>query len=157
VAGGVAWHVAVDAAVLWALLAPGGQRLGAVPLGVALQAGRPVMPDTLVGADVDVRVVAGGAAQFLLALAPPEALPLVHLLDVVARLAVHAGPAVADEDREERLQRQPGAEVAHPAAAAQHPGLAGEVALLADGLPQGVRELAGVDDGVIGRPHGGVP
>src|SRR5262249_38963098 len=118
-----------------------------------------VVGRSLLGSDVPVRVVAGGAAELPLPLrglllARQETPAQVHLLDVVDRLVVLVRAGRADVDRPDGLGRQPGAEVVQGAAAVDGSGIAGEGALLAHPRPQLRAEVAGVDDGVIGAGPG---
>src|SRR5262249_31294376 len=152
----IARQVTAGAVVLRALLQPLLGRLGAAAVAVALEAAAAVEGDAAFGGDRRVRVVTGDAAELLLVAAALEATAEEHLFDVVERLGVAVGP-VGDEDGEELVQRQAGAEVVTAAAVAEHANLAGEVALLTDRLAERGRELAWVDDGVIDRPAGRLP
>src|SRR5262249_29185385 len=78
-----------------------------------------------------------------------ETTALVHLLDMAHRFRALPRFRGPDKHRPERLQRQTRAEVVKPAAVTHDPGLARQVALLADGLAQGPLQVAGVDDGVV--------
>jgi hypothetical protein len=107
VRGRVPGHVAIHAAVA-GLAAPAlGQVQRAALALVAAQALLAVVLDAALAGDVDVRVVAGSAAQPGLVGAHPEAAALVHLLDVAVRLAALAGGAFGDKDSDEVLQGQP--------------------------------------------------
>src|SRR5262249_53663491 len=113
VRGRVGGHVTVDTAVL--LLAPAGRWLGTGARAVAAQAAGTGGSEPLLGFDGNVRVVTGDAAELALSRGTAEAGALVHLLDVVDRLAVGRATAGADEDRPERLKGHPRTKVVQPA------------------------------------------
>jgi hypothetical protein len=95
-----------------------------------------------------VWIVAGDAAQLHGFLAFLEALACVHLLDLPDELGIDK-LGRSDEHRPEKVQRQPRAEGIHFESAPDDANRSLEMALLAHGLTQSVREMPRVDDGQI--------
>src|SRR5262249_8182975 len=148
----VARHVAVDAAVRGIALPSLTRRHGTADLTLGLivtfQAGGAIVPLTLLGSDMDVRVVASGAAHLQLADRTPNAFALVHLLDVVARLGVLAALPRLNEHCPEVVQGQTGPIVEQAPSRTEDARLAFQMALFAHRVAQSGRQAAGVDDGV---------
>jgi len=109
------------------------------------QAAVAVVGDSPLGPDPDVGVVARHTPQLLRLGAALEATAAVHLLDVVDGLPIATGCVGGDEDRPERIQGEPRAEIVQPSTLADNPGDALEVALLADRLAETPAQFAGVD------------
>ena len=146
VRGGVARHVAIDAAILRTLLDALGRGQRATVLLMAVEARSTVMSNACLGANTLVWVMAGDAANTLILAAAAITTAVVHLFDVVDCPVVRP---LAHKDGTERRQRQAGAEVVKTTAAADDSCLPFEVTLLADRIAQTRRETAGVDDRIV--------
>src|SRR5437879_4109160 len=94
-----------------------------------------------------VWIVAGDAAHF--PIAGLKTATGVHLFDVTDGLVARRGFRRPHEDRPELLQGQARAIIERLPALAYKPRLPLEVALLADGLAQGGRQVTGIYDRVI--------
>src|SRR5258708_21878799 len=98
----------------------------------------------------------GRTSQFLGAVAGLKAAALIHLLDLADGLVAPSRLGSAYKHRPERVQRHSGPKIIQAAAALYDSLLSYQMALFADGRSKRMLQVAGIDDGGIGRRGGRV-